>query len=115
MLTLEEQYSSYHQIEFLCRELGATIARDYEGTSLDALRQMVMMRMGITFLPALYINSEVHQLQGLSIRKVEKLQLYRTHVLAWRINSPNRSFYRQLAELIRTLVKTNLHNAKLNF
>ncbi|NMP16064.1 hydrogen peroxide-inducible genes activator [Thalassotalea sp. Y01] len=115
ILTLEEEYSSYHQIEFLCRELGANIARDYEGTSLDALRQMVMMKMGITFLPELYIHSEIHHLQNLSVRKVEQLQLYRTHVLAWRINSPNRSFYRQLAEQIRSLVKTNLSKVNLDF
>jgi len=115
ILTLEEQYSSYHQMELMCSELGATIARDYEGSSLDALRQMVIMRMGLTFLPSLYIYSEIHQPQGLSVRDVENLNLHRTHVLAWRQNSPNRSFYRQLAELIRSLVKTSLYDAKLSF
>ena len=115
ILTLEGQYSSYHQMELLCVELGANIARDYEGTSLDALRQMVMMGMGLTFLPALYIYSEIHQPQGLSVREVEKLKLSRTHVLAWRRNSPNRSFYRQLAEQIRSLAKTNLSDVKLSF
>lgn len=115
ILTLVEQYSSYHQMELLCTELGATIARDYEGTSLDALRQMVIMSMGLTFLPALYIHSEVHQPHGLSVREVENLKLHRTHVLAWRRNSPNRGFYRELAELIRSLVKTKLHEAELNF
>jgi len=115
ILTLVEQYSSYHQMELQCVELGANIARDYEGTSLDALRQMVIMRMGLTFLPALYIFSEIHQPQGLSIREVEKLKLSRTHVLAWRRNSPNRSFYRQLAEKIRELAKINLSDVNLSF
>jgi len=115
ILTLVEQYSSYHQMELQCVELGANIARDYEGTSLDALRQMVIMRMGLTFLPALYIFSEIHQPQGLSIRDVEKLKLSRTHVLAWRRNSPNRSFYRQLAEKIRELAKINLCDVNLSF
>jgi len=115
ILTLVEQYSSYHQIESKCIELGANIARDYEGTSLDALRQMVIMRMGLTFLPALYIYSEIHQPQALSIREVEKLKLSRTHVLAWRRNSPNRSFYRQLAEKIRELAKKNLSDVNLSY
>lgn len=115
ILTLVEEYSSYHQIETLCADLGANIARDYEGTSLDALRQMVTMKMGLTFLPTLYTYSEIHQPQGLALREVEKLELYRTHVLAWRKNSPNRCFYRELAEQIRSLVKTNLHDAKLRF
>lgn len=115
ILTLLEQYSSYHQTESLCAELGANIARDYEGSSLDALRQMVMMRMGLTFLPTLYIHSEIHQPQGLNVREVEQIKLYRTHALAWRRNSPNRGFYKQLAELIRSLVKSQLSEVKLIF
>ena len=115
ILTLVEEYSSYHQMELQCAELGANIARDYEGSSLDALRQMVIMRMGLTFLPALYIFSEIHQPQGLSVREVEKLKLYRTHVLAWRRNSPNRSFYIQLAEKIRDLAKKNLADVNLTY
>ncbi len=115
ILTLLEQYSSYHQMETLCADLGANIARDYEGTSLDALRQMVIMKMGLTFLPALYIYSEIHQPQGLSVREIDGLKLSRTHVLAWRKNSPNRAFYRQLAESIRTLVKDNLFDVNLSF
>ena len=115
ILTLQEQYSSYHQMELQCAELGANIARDYEGSSLDALRQMVIMGMGLTFVPSLYIYSEIHKPQGLSVREVENLNLHRTLILAWRQNSPNRGFYRQLAELIRSLVKTNLKDAKLSF
>jgi LysR family hydrogen peroxide-inducible transcriptional activator len=115
ILTLEGQYSSYHQMELLCSELGANIARDYEGSSLDALRQMVIMGMGLTFLPALYIYSEIHQPQGLNVTEVDGLQLSRTHVLAWRRNSPNRNFYMQLAEQIRSLAKTNLSEVNLNF
>lgn len=115
VLTLESQYNSYHQIQTICEKLGANIARDYEGTSLDALRQMVMTGMGVAFLPSLYIHSEIHQPQELSISEIKELQLYRTHVLAWRQNSPNRSFYRQLAELIRSLVKENLGDAQLFF
>jgi len=102
-------------MESVCVKLGASIARDYAGTSLDALRQMVIMGMGLTFLPALYIYSEIHQPQALSVRDVEKLTLYRTHVLAWRGNSPNRVFYRQLAEQIRSLAKANLCDVKLGF
>lgn len=115
VLTLEEQYSHYHQVQTVCEELGANILRDYEGTSLDALRQMVVMGMGIAFLPSLYIYSEIHRPESLIVANVEKLKLSRTHVLAWRKNSPNRAFYRQLAASIRKLVKKNLGEAKLTF
>jgi LysR family hydrogen peroxide-inducible transcriptional activator len=76
---------------------------------------MVIMGMGLTFLPALYIYSEIHQPQGLNVTEVDGLQLSRTHVLAWRRNSPNRNFYTQLAEQIRSLAKTNLSDVNLNF
>ena len=115
ILTLESQYSSYHRVQAVCEELGANISLDYEGTSLDALRQMVTNGVGVAFLPSLYIHSEIHKPQELNITKLEELQLHRTHVLAWRQSSPNRSFYRQLAELIRSLVKDNLSEAELFF
>jgi LysR family hydrogen peroxide-inducible transcriptional activator len=115
MLTLEERYSHYQQVQKACEELGANILRDYQGTSLDALRQMVVMGTGMAFLPSLYIYSEIHSPESLVVTNVEKLKLSRTHVLAWRTNSPNRSFYRQLARTIRKLVKNNLNQVPLDF
>jgi len=115
ILTLEERYSHYQQIQKTCEELGANILRDYEGTSLDALRQMVGMGMGMAFLPALYIHSEIHSPESLVVANVQKLKLSRTHVLAWRTNSPNRGFYRELAKTIRRLVKKNLNKVPLDF
>lgn len=115
ILTLEEQYSHYQQIQKACEDLGANILRDYEGTSLDALRQMVVMGMGMAFLPSLYIYSEIHSPESLVVANVEKLKLSRTHVLAWRTNSPNRGFYRKLAKTIRQLVKKNLNQVPLEF
>jgi LysR family hydrogen peroxide-inducible transcriptional activator len=34
---------------------------DYEGTNLDAIRQMVALDMGGAFLPTLYADSDVPQ------------------------------------------------------
>lgn len=115
VLTLEQQYGSYHQVLEFCKQLGANILDDYEGTSLDALRQMVVMGMGMAFLPSLYIHSESHRPQGLKVATVEQLALKRQHVLAWRKNSANRGFYRQLALHIKTLVKQKLPTAILEF
>ena len=115
VLTLEEQYSHYHQVQQACENLGANILRDYEGTSFDALRQMVVMGMGVAFLPSLYIHTEIHHPEALVIANVTDLDLQRTHILAWRKNSPNRVFYRLLAQSIRRLVKGKLAMANLSF
>jgi len=115
ILTLEKEYTHYQQVQQICEELGANILRDYEGTSLDALRQMVIMGMGLAFLPSLYISSEIHRPESLIVSSVENLDIKRTHVLAWRKNSPNRVFYQQLVQSIRKLVKKNLKGVPLNF
>src|SRR5690606_15691668 len=55
ILTLQEHYLFHQQVQDLCQRFNARLMRDYEGTSLDAIRQMVYMEMGAAFLPALYI------------------------------------------------------------
>ncbi|MEM8699409.1 MAG: LysR substrate-binding domain-containing protein, partial [Pseudomonadota bacterium] len=59
VLSLTPLYHLHDQITGLCEEFGAKLVRDYEGTSLDALRIMVGMEMGVTFVPALYARSEI--------------------------------------------------------
>ena len=61
--------------------------------------------MGIAFLPSLYIASELSHDSDLIVRELKQNLLKRTHVLAWRPNSPNRSFYKQLANEIRALAE----------
>ncbi|MFD1511078.1 hydrogen peroxide-inducible genes activator [Lacimonas salitolerans] len=59
LLSLNPGYGLHDVIATLARDTGARLQSEYEGTSLDALRQMVAMNMGATLLPALYIRSEV--------------------------------------------------------
>lgn len=59
LLSLSPGYALQDTVATLARDTGARLQTEYEGTSLDALRQMVAMNMGATLLPALYIRSEV--------------------------------------------------------
>ncbi len=104
VLTIEEHHQFHQQIQQLCESLGAHVLRDYEGTSLDTLRQMVVMGMGIAFLPALYIRSEIHRPQELRIARIHGEEVQRTHALAWRRSSPARLLFREFADEIRSLV-----------
>jgi LysR family hydrogen peroxide-inducible transcriptional activator len=108
VLTIDEQHLYHRQISALCERLGATVNRDYEGTSLDTLRQMVVMGMGITFLPALYVASEINDSDTLRVTDVAGVSMSRDHVLAWRRRSPARVFFRQLADEIRTIANEQL-------
>jgi LysR family hydrogen peroxide-inducible transcriptional activator len=104
VLTIEEHHHFHQQIQQLCGRLGAHILRDYEGTSLDTLRQMVVMGMGIAFLPELYIRSEIHRPEELRIARVQGEGIQRTHALAWRKSSPARLLFREIGSEIRTQV-----------
>ena len=108
VLTIDEQHLYHRQVSALCESLGATVNRDYEGTSLDTLRQMVVMGMGITFLPSLYVASEIGESDTLRITDVKGVNMNRDHALAWRRHSPARVFFRQLAEAMKAILDEQL-------
>ena len=108
VLTISEHHLFHRQITELCEQVGAHVLRDYEGTSLDTLRQMVVMGMGVAFLPALYAKSEIRNEEELRVADVDGINVVRNHALVWRNTSPASSFYRQLSEEIKSMIETNL-------
>ena len=108
VLTIDEHHHFHRQIEQLCRRLGAHLLRDYEGTSLDTLRHMVVMGMGVAFLPALYIRSEIHRPRELRVTTLQGEVIERTHALAWRASSPARQLFRDIAREIRIIAARSL-------
>mgnify|MGYP001219479550 FL=1 len=118
VLTISEHHLFHRQITELCEQVGAQVLRDYEGTSLDTLRQMVVMGMGVAFLPALYAKSEIRNEEELRVADVEGINVVRNHALVWRNTSPASGFYRQLSEEIKSIIESNLASdilpAKLN-
>lgn len=58
VLSLDRRHHFHRQAQDICAELGAELLRDYEGTSLDSLRQMAGSGLGLAILPELYLRSE---------------------------------------------------------
>lgn len=108
VLSLEDHYHMHQQVEKLCDRLGARLAKDYEGTSLDTLRHMVVMGMGIAFLPSLYIDSEVHRPEELKVFDIPATDIARSIALVWRNTAPARAFYKELAQFMRQTIAENL-------
>ncbi|MEZ5800738.1 MAG: LysR substrate-binding domain-containing protein [Nitratireductor sp.] len=54
---------------------------DYEGTSLDALRQMVSIGMGLSLFPDLYARSEAVRDGRVVLRELDDWKLSRTILL----------------------------------
>ncbi len=104
ILSLSPQYHLHDQIIALCNEFGANLSRDYEGTSLDALRQMVGMGMGATFLPALYARSEIHARSEVVVKPIAGKRIDRSVGLVWRKSGGRNESYLRVAEVIREVV-----------
>jgi len=105
VLTIEEHHLFYKEVEVICKKFNAKLLRDYEGTSLDAIRQMVYMEMGVAFMPSLYIRSEIRDRNELQVLEIEGESIYRIHALVWRSTSPLRSFYRGLGDFFQRMAK----------
>lgn len=102
ILSLSPAYALHDQISALCVETGAFLSRDYEGTSLDALRQMVALDMGLTFLPALYIRSEIEgRAKDVVVRPFRGRRFARSIGLVWRAGSGAAAAYERLANAVR--------------
>lgn len=108
VLTLEEHHLLHRQIAGLCERLDARLLRDFEGTSLDTLRQMVVLGMGVAFLPALYVRSEIHEPETLHVATIEGEPIERTHALVWRRSSPAAGSFAAIAHEVATIARRDL-------
>lgn len=102
VLTIERGHHLYEQVRVLCEEFGATLLRDYEGTSLDTLRLMAGMGVGIAFLPALYIRSEISERDKLKVLEFSTSNLHRQIGLVWRQRSVHAEQFSEIAEMVRS-------------
>ena len=105
LLALEIGHQLHEQVETICQEFGARLMFDYEGTSLDTIRQMVGMGMGLSILPGLYVKSELRKDKSVVVRELKGRALYRTIGLAWRVNSIRSYEFEVLASHIITAIK----------
>jgi LysR family hydrogen peroxide-inducible transcriptional activator len=88
----------------LASEVGAKIRFDYEGTSLDTLREMMATGLGVTVLPGLYVRSVLSNDDRFRTYEISGLDMHRTIAMLWRTTTPRREIYERLAELFRKAV-----------
>ncbi|MEM9845723.1 MAG: hydrogen peroxide-inducible genes activator [Pseudomonadota bacterium] len=106
ILALSSAYVLHTQISALCEEVGANLRREYEGTSLDALRQMTALNMGLTFLPTLYVRSEVSSETGdVAVLRFRRDRFTRSIGLAWRKRSAHREAISRIAAAAKDVAR----------
>jgi LysR family hydrogen peroxide-inducible transcriptional activator len=111
MLALGPNYSMRRQVEDLCEKFGARLRGDYQGSSLDALRLMAGMGMGITLLPALYVRSEIASRdEDVTVVKLEGPRILRSIGLVVRRSRGGNDPAQRIASLIQAIARSNFDN-----
>jgi len=106
VLALEPGHRLHNQVREICEEHDGKISLEYEGTSLDTLRQMIGMGMGISLLPALYVRSEVLHDSQVVARTFRARAPYRSIGLVWRRETAREEEFLALGNLVRRVLST---------
>jgi len=85
---------------------GATTTGTYEGTSLDAIRQMASMGESIAVLPSLYAISEAKRDPLLIVRQINHPLAQRQISLIWRETSPMGAKYNKIGDVFENVART---------
>lgn len=113
VLALGSGYQLHSVVVALCEECGARLRLDYEGTSLDTLREMVATGLGVTFLPGLYVKTVLSRDKGLRTLQMSGKTLQRGIGMAWRKTSARGNQYLELAEMIRARVQKEFRDIEV--
>ena len=100
LLTLDRRHHFHRQAQQICEELGAEILMDYEGTSLDSLRQMAGSGLGLAILPELYLRSEVGGEHMVRRLEVSDWTATRSIAAIWRHRAAYGESYRLIAQAV---------------
>ncbi len=105
MLALGPGHQLHDLVVNLCGEFGANLRFEFEGTSLDTLREMVIMGLGITFLPGFYVRREIDADPNLRTIPIEGRSIHRSVGMVWRRSSAHADDYGKLANFFRATIQ----------
>jgi len=98
-------------VQKLAEAAGAHVSTEYEGTSLDAIRQMAGMGAGIAIVPSLYALIEASKDPHQIVRPIDHPLARRQISLVWRAGSPLEQNIQKLGLVFRD-VAADLLNQK---
>lgn len=105
ILMLEDGHCLRDQALGVCFQAGAKEDTRFRTTSLETLRNMVAAGSGITLLPELAVPNETVR-DGVCYLSCIEAEPKRTIALVYRPGSPLRNRYEQLADAIRTQMRS---------
>ncbi|MEP3725622.1 MAG: hydrogen peroxide-inducible genes activator [Parasphingorhabdus sp.] len=100
VLSLDRRHHLHRDVVSQCQQHDMNLLRDYEGTSLDSVRQMVASGLGLAILPELYVRSELARGGDVALLNVEGWSVTRSIGAAWRSNAGFAAEYALIAAKI---------------
>lgn len=98
LLSLSSDYRLTMIVEHLAKQAGTFVSHDYQGASLDAVRQMAAMGAGIAILPSLYALAEAIRAPDVVVRRIDHPDAIHEIALHWRRTSSLQDDCFKLAE-----------------
>ena len=111
ILSLDPRHHFHRQAAQICEDLGAELLRDYEGTSLDSLRQMAGSGIGLAILPELYLHSEVGGEDMVRRLDIADWTAARSIAAVWRRGAAYDDAYRMIAMAVAETAREMLRRA----
>lgn len=111
LLSLSGGFQLTEIVERLADLAGTHVSRDYEGASLDAVRQMAVMGAGVAVLPSLYALAEAVRDPDFVVRRIDHEEALHHIALIWRATSPMKADCLELADHLID-VKQEIINAR---
>lgn len=100
LLSLSPDFHLTTVVERLAEEAGAFVSRDYQGASLDAIRQMAVMGAGVAILPSLYALAEAVRDPEFIVRRIDHPSAKHDIALHWRRSSHMQDDFAQLSKVL---------------
>src|ERR1700760_574987 len=103
LLLLEEGHCLRDQALAFCAAKGRDVAATFGSTSLTTVMQMVANGYGVTLLPEIATQAELHD-KRVSLKRFAAPEPGRTIGLAWRKTSPRQRDFEALGDAVRATV-----------
>lgn len=101
VLALGPGHVLHDPIPTLCKDAGARLRLEFEGTSLDMLREMIVMGFGGAFMPGLYVRRELESDPSVKCFEIRDRNVFCMIGMAWRSTSARGESYMKLAEFLK--------------
>ncbi len=106
LLTLGARYRLGRKTAELAEAASASVRFDYEGTSLDALRQMAATGLGVAIVTELYVRSEIDGRNDVAAAPLSGARWNRPVHLIWRSDSRRVEDYRRIGAALKAAFST---------